>query len=502
MKKKQIIIAAALILSMLSGCSSGEVTQAISSAEETPVVSDNYDTFEESSEAETSKNTETSKDKETSSGGTSSGQSGESGSGSEENEWKETPVTGTKYITEDCYSRIKAIIGSDSVETHTYGSSVKVVAKTDTGYFKLEDGTFIHQDYLSDSKPTQTEPPKTTVKPQTQKPASGSTDNTDGYTWAIQPQYDYDDVEILCDYVSHPGLIDYNLDGYYRFYYPYGECDLVDYRELVYDDYDKYRYYPGKSIKGLYVAEKNGENSLIQHDGNVLISRKCDLLCNIGFLAAFNLDPDEGFVYTNNLELLDDYSPPFPAWDITNAYGLNTGKIYECDFDGATNDFSSFGVGVVVSGNIDTDSLYGDRHHSDVDKSVPGGGKYGLAYNKELVVPCEYDGCLGDFVVHSAGITIPLSGDNRIVFFKNKKIYVFDKTGKCYSKGIYDKVDNRNQELYYLNGYLPVCKNNKWGLIDVNGKEVLSCQFEDITSVYDGKAWAKQNGKWGVIALS
>ena len=53
-----------------------------------------------------------------------------------------------------------------------------------------------------------------------------------------------------------------------------------------------------------------------------------------------------------------------------------------------------------------------------------------------------------------------------------------------------------------INGYLPVCKGGKWGLIDINGKEVLKCRFEDITSVYDGKAWAKENGKWGVIKLA
>ncbi len=80
--------------------------------------------------------------------------------------WKESAVSGTKYVTVDCYSREEAIIGSKRADLHKKGSSVKVIAKTDTGYFKLEDGTFIHGDYLSDSDPSQT-----TSKPQTQKPA-------------------------------------------------------------------------------------------------------------------------------------------------------------------------------------------------------------------------------------------------------------------------------------------------------------------------------------------
>ena len=45
-------------------------------------------------------------------------------------------------------------------------------------------------------------------------------------------------------------------------------------------------------------------------------------------------------------------------------------------------------------------------------------------------------------------------------------------------------------------------QSGKWGLIDVNGNEVVKCRFDDISSVYDGKAWAKQNGKWGIIKLA
>ncbi|MFR2155446.1 MAG: WG repeat-containing protein [[Eubacterium] siraeum] len=66
--------------------------------------------------------------------------------------------------------------------------------------------------------------------------------------------------------------------------------------------------------------------------------------------------------------------------------------------------------------------------------------------------------------------------------------------------GKYDKVDNENV-FYYFNGYLPVCKGGKWGFIGYQRKRVVKCRFEDITSVYDGKAWAKENGKWGVIKL-
>ena len=72
-------------------------------------------------------------------------------------EWTEEKVSGTKYISETCYSRKKAVIGSDAIKQYLMGDSVKVTAKTNTGYFKLDNGEFIHSDYLSDTK---VEPPK------------------------------------------------------------------------------------------------------------------------------------------------------------------------------------------------------------------------------------------------------------------------------------------------------------------------------------------------------
>lgn len=72
-------------------------------------------------------------------------------------EWTEEKVSGTKYVSETCYSRKKAVIGSDAIKQYFMGDSVKVTAKTNTGYFKLDNGEFIHSDYLSDTK---VEPPK------------------------------------------------------------------------------------------------------------------------------------------------------------------------------------------------------------------------------------------------------------------------------------------------------------------------------------------------------
>ena len=56
------------------------------------------------------------------------------------------------------YSRADAIPGSAKVKLYGLNDKVNVVAITDTNYYKLEDGSFIHKDYLS-SKETTAPPP-------------------------------------------------------------------------------------------------------------------------------------------------------------------------------------------------------------------------------------------------------------------------------------------------------------------------------------------------------
>lgn len=67
-------------------------------------------------------------------------------------EWGEEAFSATMYVNQSCYSRIKALMGSETVKQYTYGEAVNVVAKTDTGYYKLNDGEYIHGDYLSETE--------------------------------------------------------------------------------------------------------------------------------------------------------------------------------------------------------------------------------------------------------------------------------------------------------------------------------------------------------------
>ena len=89
-------------------------------------------------------------------------------------EWTESKASGTKYVNTDCYSRKKAVLGAETVKLYSVNDKVTVTAKTNTGYYKLSDGSFIHGDYLSDSKVTQPAAPAT-KKAETSKPADTTT---------------------------------------------------------------------------------------------------------------------------------------------------------------------------------------------------------------------------------------------------------------------------------------------------------------------------------------
>ena len=116
-------------------------------------------------------------------------------------EWTETKASGTKYVNTDCYSRKKAVLGADTVKLYSVNDKVTVTAKTNTGYYKLSDGSFIHGDYLSDSKVTvAASKPATTTKKQESKPAETKWKFTKSdceyiieecYKWADKNGYKY-----------------------------------------------------------------------------------------------------------------------------------------------------------------------------------------------------------------------------------------------------------------------------------------------------------------------
>lgn len=245
-------------------------------------------------------------------------------------EWTEEKVSATKYVNTDCYSRKKAVLGAETVKIYNVNDKVKVVAKTDTGFFKLDTGTFIHGDYLSDNKvtvQTTTTTVNTTKKPTENKPLNEDTPNygaipepwTEDDIW-----YVFDTVEKYakskgyngCDFprkITHysdelgldsfGGFGDYSVVGKV---WAYGSTGAD--RFVLYKSYDK-----KKNIESFIYQMKKGVDSCISHvfpDSDtfkVTVSTGNDLLklyAHEGMTQEeypedeiFNCDPDRVFVF-------------------------------------------------------------------------------------------------------------------------------------------------------------------------------------------------------------
>lgn len=93
-----------------------------------------------------------------------------------EPKWKETKKSAEMYLNASVYSRTKAYLGAPTADLYMINDKVKVVAVTDTDYYKLENGRFIHCDYLSNEK-TVIQTTTTTPPPETTAPAAVTTAN-------------------------------------------------------------------------------------------------------------------------------------------------------------------------------------------------------------------------------------------------------------------------------------------------------------------------------------
>ena len=231
MKRTHTILATITLISVIltSACTAGNASSTTSSAPETAVtttapavtgtVMDRID--EPKAETTTAQTTTavTTKPQETKKAETTTSQTTATTTAKQETtttvatvkpapEWTETKASGTKYVNTDCYSRKKAVLGADTVKLYSVNDKVTVTAKTDTGYFKLPDGSFIHSDYLSDSKIV-IQTTTTTKKAETPKPATTTTKKQESKPKSIyEYPFDLDAIKkvIVDDAVNNYGL--------------------------------------------------------------------------------------------------------------------------------------------------------------------------------------------------------------------------------------------------------------------------------------------------------
>ena len=91
--------------------------------------------------------------------------------------WKETKKSAEMYLNTSVYSRTKAYLGAPTADLYMINDKVKVVAVTDTDYYKLENGRFIHCDDLSSEQTVIRTTTATTPPPEMTVPAAVTTAN-------------------------------------------------------------------------------------------------------------------------------------------------------------------------------------------------------------------------------------------------------------------------------------------------------------------------------------
>lgn len=168
MKKKHIAISLAVLAAVLlvGGCSADGGTGS-SITETTPVpVTKAPETTIATTPASETKSPETKKPETTA---TTTKAPETTTTTTKTPEWTEEKISATTmYISVDsCYAREKAVLGAATAKLYYFADEVSVVAKTNTAYYKLKDGTFIHSDYLVSSKPQATTVSSDTPVPET-----------------------------------------------------------------------------------------------------------------------------------------------------------------------------------------------------------------------------------------------------------------------------------------------------------------------------------------------
>lgn len=198
-KRLSFVLAFLMAASIMAGCKKTDEESAGLPDVTEPTVSLTQMTAEETTSAETTTTTEASTEEttteettesetetttasETSSASDTTTAAAATATAASSREWNETEISETLYIKTSCYSRTKAVVGSESVKKYSPGTKIEVVAATDTGYYKLADGTFIHSDYVTDTAPSAAE---TTAK----KPSSTTASTTEDDGLIIEDDY-------------------------------------------------------------------------------------------------------------------------------------------------------------------------------------------------------------------------------------------------------------------------------------------------------------------------
>lgn len=212
-KRTHTILATITLISVIltSACTAGNASSTTSSAPETAVTTTAQTTTAVTTKPQETKKAETTAATAVTTAKPKPATTTTAATTKPAPEWTESKASGTKYVNTDCYSRKKAVLGAETIKLYSVNDKVTVTAKTDTGYFKLSDGSFIHGDYLSDNKVAQTAT-TTTKKAETPKPATTTTKKQESKPKSI---YEYPfDLEAIKQVIVNDAVNNYGIENH------------------------------------------------------------------------------------------------------------------------------------------------------------------------------------------------------------------------------------------------------------------------------------------------
>ena len=216
------------------------------------------------------------------------------------------------------------------------------------------------------------------------------------------------------------------------------------------------------------------------------------------------INKNNEIVYQSESVLLDEFSGGFSRvldFDKKEVYYVNK------KFEQASPSFS-------MDYNL---SDFENGFASIIDKD----GKYGVINRKgEIIVPVEYD-FIFQYGDDSESDMFTVEMGDKLVFYDTLgnqvlKPYYDYESHNFFSEGL--AVVSRNNKYGFINlnckeviklqydsaysfseGLAAVCLNGKWGFINKRNKVVIPFQYDDVNTFYDGLAAVKLNGKYGFV---
>ena len=368
------------------------------------------------------------------------------------NALKKKPANDNKYVQKETETTSKTEETSLTKETTENTTSVKeTISETPTT-----------------QAPT-TEPP--TTVPQTEKPTVPESKpfSIDDVKWIKEPYLSCDTVIPLSEVVGENSDMRFSDGGdwWSRAYYGFIEGNNTDLKK-----YQPHKY------------------GLVDFNGNVVIDYSYEI----------EVSEPHGHAYIGHGDdsgsVIDINGNKTGAWaggignGTDNYYNTYDGKFWACSevlniYDLTLNKDADYNISAVP--NLYYDGQYKDTNGWD---RVDGDIKYLDTYTVYNTQTGKIIDTVDDYYV------IGKIGNTDCMSVKKNGKYIFiDGNGNQIVPGTYDFAR------CFKDGLAAAYKDGKAGYIDATGKLVIPYIFEEATSAYNGCAWVRYNGLWGVCKI-